>query len=202
MAAVAQSAFGERPMTPELVEKRQAYVDRMAALAAHLRRVNCELLEAKSTCSEMESLERTLHDKGVSLSRPNTAQERPRPPFYGAAAAAAGRPGSARPASANGPSRPCTPQELALEVGARCFHRGRFGTVAFLGAVHYADGDWCGIVMDDPVGKNDGTIKGTPYFRCAPKHGIIVKQHECMRADNAKAKASLKLSATAAFGGR
>ena len=33
MAAVAQSAFGERPMTPELVEKRQAYVDRMAALA-------------------------------------------------------------------------------------------------------------------------------------------------------------------------
>ena len=183
MAAVACSALGEgdRPATPltaRQLDTQRAYGQRMAALATHLKRVEARLASAKATCGEMEDLERALHDKGVSLSRPTTAQERPRPPLAGAAPAA-------RPASANG-IRPCTPQELRLELGARCFHRGRFGTVAYLGPVGYAQGEWCGIVLDEPAGKNDGSVKGKKYFECKPKHGLIVRSHECMRADKTR----------------
>ena len=32
------------------------------------------------------------------------------------------------------------------------------GSVAFIGPVHYADGIFVGVVLDNPVGKNDGTF--------------------------------------------
>lgn len=50
------------------------------------------------------------------------------------------------------------------------------GTVRFLGSVHYAKGDdWVGVELDAADGKNDGTIKGTQYFVCQPKHGCMVR---------------------------
>jgi kinesin family protein 13 len=29
--------------------------------------------------------------------------------------------------------------------------------------------------LDVPTGKNDGTVQGTFYFTCRPKHGIFVR---------------------------
>ena len=40
-------------------------------------------------------------------------------------------------------------------------------------------GEWVGIALDEPEGKNAGTIKGVSYFACDDKHGIMVRRTEC-----------------------
>ena len=50
--------------------------------------------------------------------------------------------------------------------------------MSFLGEVHYAKGDWVGVVLDEPAGKNDGTIKGVEYFACSPKCGMMLRRDE------------------------
>ncbi|MCJ1367540.1 hypothetical protein MMC16_006674 [Acarospora aff. strigata] len=34
---------------------------------------------------------------------------------------------------------------------------------------------WIGISLDEPLGRNDGTLNGTKYFDSKPKHGIFVR---------------------------
>ena len=47
------------------------------------------------------------------------------------------------------------------------------GTVRFVGETEFAAGEWCGIELGDPIGKNDGTVQGRSYFSCKPKHGLF-----------------------------
>lgn len=35
--------------------------------------------------------------------------------------------------------------------------------------------DWCGVVLDEPYGKNNGTIQGRQYFECQDNHGVFVR---------------------------
>ncbi|KAI8509346.1 CAP-Gly domain-containing linker protein 4 [Branchiostoma belcheri] len=44
------------------------------------------------------------------------------------------------------------------------------GTLRFCGTTEFASGVWAGIELDEPEGKNDGSIGGIYYFKCAPKH--------------------------------
>ena len=39
------------------------------------------------------------------------------------------------------------------------------GKIAFLGETKFAPGEWAGVVLDDPLGKNDGTVGGVEYFK-------------------------------------
>ena len=32
---------------------------------------------------------------------------------------------------------------------------------------------WLGIELDQPVGKNDGSVAGVRYFDCKPSHGVF-----------------------------
>ena len=32
-----------------------------------------------------------------------------------------------------------------------------------------------GIELDNPVGKNNGTVKGVSYFECEPKKGLLIR---------------------------
>ena len=74
--------------------------------------------------------------------------------------------------------------QLPLETGGRVLVRETMpGRVHFIGEVHYAKGEWCGVELDEPLGKNNGTIKGVSYFSCEHQHGIMVRPAECTAID-------------------
>ncbi|XP_008479770.1 CAP-Gly domain-containing linker protein 2 [Diaphorina citri] len=59
-------------------------------------------------------------------------------------------------------------------IGDRVYVGGtKSGRIAFIGETKFAPGDWAGVVLDDPVGKNDGQVGQARYFQCEPKHGIF-----------------------------
>ncbi|XP_043476457.1 kinesin-like protein KIF13A isoform X2 [Leptopilina heterotoma] len=49
------------------------------------------------------------------------------------------------------------------------------GVIAYVGPTDFASGNWIGVELDAPTGKNDGTVGGHKYFTCRPKCGIFVK---------------------------
>ncbi|KIV99112.1 uncharacterized protein PV09_09208 [Verruconis gallopava] len=79
-------------------------------------------------------------------------------------------------------------EERGITLNARCqllpSSDSRRGTVSYVGAVPEIPGGlgpWVGITLDEPTGKNDGSIvdKATGetkrYFECKPKHGVFVR---------------------------
>lgn len=36
-------------------------------------------------------------------------------------------------------------------------------------------GAWVGITLDEPTGKNNGSVNGTKYFSCAPNSGVFLR---------------------------
>uniref|UniRef100_A0A914HEB2 Beta-sarcoglycan n=1 Tax=Globodera rostochiensis TaxID=31243 RepID=A0A914HEB2_GLORO len=64
-------------------------------------------------------------------------------------------------------------------VGQRVLVNGLFGGVLrYLGAVAGKQGLFCGVELDQRVGKNDGTHEGVAYFECRPGHGIFAPTHK------------------------
>ncbi|XGW16314.1 hypothetical protein V3C99_001627 [Haemonchus contortus] len=47
------------------------------------------------------------------------------------------------------------------------------GVLHYVGEVHGKDGLYCGIELDTPTGKHNGTYQGVVYFVCPPRHGIF-----------------------------
>ncbi|XP_028143032.1 restin homolog isoform X3 [Diabrotica virgifera virgifera] len=47
------------------------------------------------------------------------------------------------------------------------------GHIAFIGETQFAPGEWAGIALEEPIGKNDGSVNGIRYFQCEPKKGVF-----------------------------
>uniref|UniRef100_A0A673KQB6 Dynactin subunit 1 n=1 Tax=Sinocyclocheilus rhinocerous TaxID=307959 RepID=A0A673KQB6_9TELE len=75
--------------------------------------------------------------------------------------------------SCHGGGRPVKVGSLVEVIG-----KGQRGTVAYIGATLFASGKWVGVILDEPKGKNDGTVQGKRYFTCEENHGIFVRQSQ------------------------
>ena len=64
-----------------------------------------------------------------------------------------------------------------IEVGDRVtvIATGLQGIVRFSGPTDFAGGHFIGIDLDDPKGKNDGSVENIKYFNAAPNHGLFVR---------------------------
>ena len=64
----------------------------------------------------------------------------------------------------------------------------RVGTVAFIGFTYFALEPMYGIILDKPLGKNNGTVKNRQYFICTNKYGIFVSRSKIIRIIDKKFK--------------
>ena len=57
------------------------------------------------------------------------------------------------------------------------------GTLVFYGDHNSKPGKRCGIILDDSIGRNNGTVGGHKYFECEDKKGILVAPYKVKLMD-------------------
>ncbi|KAG8008497.1 CAP-Gly domain-containing linker protein 2, partial [Nibea albiflora] len=91
----------------------------------------------------------------------------------------------------NCPLKPTTPTKISEEgddvlgdytVGEQVWVNGvKAGAIAYLGETQFAPGQWAGVILNDLVGKNDGSVGGVRYFECQPLQGIFTRPSKLTR---------------------
>lgn len=72
-------------------------------------------------------------------------------------------------------------ENLGIEVGKRCRIGGedtRRGEIKYVGEVPEIPGSlgaWVGVQLDEPMGKNDGSVGGKRYWEGKSKYGVFVR---------------------------
>ncbi|QIX02462.1 hypothetical protein AMS68_007979 [Peltaster fructicola] len=81
-------------------------------------------------------------------------------------------------------------ESRGLKTGSRCrllpATDHRRGTIAYIGEVAEIPGSvgaWIGIILDEPTGKNDGSVGGKAYFKCQPSFGVFVRPERVEQGD-------------------
>ncbi|XP_076026876.1 dynactin subunit 1-like isoform X1 [Genypterus blacodes] len=72
--------------------------------------------------------------------------------------------------------------------------KGQCGTVAYIGTTLFASGKWVGVILDEPKGKNDGTVQGKRYFNCEENRGIFVRQSQIQLVEDSSSATSPETS--------
>lgn len=93
--------------------------------------------------------------------------------------------------SADAPPKASTPTKISEEgddvlgdytVGEQVWVNGvKPGVIAYLGETQFAPGQWAGVILNDLVGKNDGSVGGVRYFECQPLQGIFTRPSKLTR---------------------
>lgn len=96
---------------------------------------------------------------------------------------------SASPVQSKHPQGDESPTAESLAIGQRVSILSNAGTVQFCGTPSFAQGIWVGVALDEPLGKNNGTVQDVSYFECKENHGLFVRPEQCKPLDGtAKAK--------------
>uniref|UniRef100_A0A8D8UKG3 Restin homolog n=1 Tax=Cacopsylla melanoneura TaxID=428564 RepID=A0A8D8UKG3_9HEMI len=96
--------------------------------------------------------------------------------------------GSARSLSFSTPGPGSTPAGKGSDIrlGDRVIvmsaQGSKTGVLRFKGTTQFAQGEWCGVELDEPVGKNDGTVEGVRYFQCEPRFGLFSPVHKVSKS--------------------
>lgn len=107
------------------------------------------------------------------------------------------RGGSPKPSSKSHAQAETLPQAAATDhnfsVGDNVLVSGsKLGVVRFLGSTQFAKGEWAGVELNVPEGKNDGSVGGVHYFTCKPLHGVFAKPQKLERAPRQTPKAKVE----------
>jgi tubulin-folding cofactor B len=73
-----------------------------------------------------------------------------------------------------------------IQVGCRCkvSPGEKRGVVRFVGKIDGLPlGYWVGVQLDEPVGKNDGSVKGKRIFECLEMHGTFARPDKVETGD-------------------
>lgn len=72
--------------------------------------------------------------------------------------------------SASNTSLASTQTHVDFKIGDRVIIKSsqgsKVGTLRFMGATEFAAGEWCGVELDEPRGKNDGSVGGKRLEKC------------------------------------
>ncbi|KAG7928941.1 hypothetical protein KL925_001122 [Ogataea polymorpha] len=60
-------------------------------------------------------------------------------------------------------------------INDRVVLNGVGGTIKYIGPTQFQPGEWIGVELDQPAGKNDGSVAGVRYFQARDKHGVFVR---------------------------
>ncbi|XP_030384605.1 dynactin subunit 1 [Scaptodrosophila lebanonensis] len=73
--------------------------------------------------------------------------------------------------------------EVQPKLGQRVQISGRNlqGRVAYVGRTNFSSGKWVGVVLDEALGKNNGTVLGSSYFKCAANCGLFVRPTQLLK---------------------
>lgn len=81
----------------------------------------------------------------------------------------------------NGPSKAPSLVPKGTDLGKRVLFysshdkKEKYGVLRYVGEPEFAEGTtWCGIELDKPDGKNNGSRHGIRYFTCEQNHGVFV----------------------------
>lgn len=67
-------------------------------------------------------------------------------------------------------------------IGQRVYVDGvKPGRIQFIGETKFGPGEWAGVFLDEPIGKNDGSVMSTRYFTCEPRHGVFSRLYRLTR---------------------
>lgn len=74
-----------------------------------------------------------------------------------------------------------SPRELKVGQRVEVTGKNLQGKVAYVGRTNFAAGLWYGVVLDEPLGKNNGSVHGSIYFKCPTNCGLFVRAQQLVR---------------------
>lgn len=80
----------------------------------------------------------------------------------------------------------CKENVKGFKIGDRCEVKpgNRRGTLCWIGEdLKFRPGYWVGVKLDEPVGKNNGTVKGKRFFEAKEKYGVFVRPNRITVGD-------------------
>ncbi|XP_014316044.1 CAP-Gly domain-containing linker protein 4 isoform X2 [Myotis lucifugus] len=126
-------------------------------------------LSSASSLEHKQSHPRKLHARGSGKPTSSKSPSAPSRASAGLKSSATSGANSTRPTG-------------ELQLGDRVLVVGqRMGTIRFFGTTNFAPGQWYGIELEKPHGKNDGSVGGVQYFSCSPRYGIFAPPSRVQR---------------------